>query len=132
MKKYTKTHQSKKALNNHVAKIKKRGGVCSVKNNTVTYEFAGIYPPKYDTRAKRIKTLNTKGRLITFKKQFRWMGKEHWQILTQGIEKQKGSVKIVGFGKDTEWYDSMDKLIAAIDWDKMEEWHQDEPFQKNY
>ena len=39
MKTYTKTHKSKKALKNHVAKIKARGGKATVRGMIVSYTF---------------------------------------------------------------------------------------------
>jgi hypothetical protein len=38
---YTKTHSSQKALNSHLAKIKKRGGKATVKGKTIEYKFGG-------------------------------------------------------------------------------------------
>jgi hypothetical protein len=69
---------------------------------------------KYDTKAKRLATLKRKGVILTFKEPFRWMGEDYMQIMVQGIEKQKGSVKIIGFGRDSNWYKSMDDLLKAI------------------
>lgn len=40
MKTYQKTHTNKTALQNHVSKIKKRGGKYVVKNNTINYVFS--------------------------------------------------------------------------------------------
>src|ERR1051326_1039232 len=78
---------------------------------------------KYDTKAKRIAFVRRKGSILTFKKPIRWMGESFSQILSYGIEKDRGFVKIVGFGKDTPWFKNMDALISAIDWKKMERWH---------
>jgi hypothetical protein len=39
MKTYTKTHQSKKALNSHIAKIKARGGEYLVNGYKIRYSF---------------------------------------------------------------------------------------------
>lgn len=133
MKTYSKTHSNKTALNNHVSRIKKRGGVCSLSGTTVTYHFPSDKPEKktrkkqsklkYDTHEKRLKTVRKKGNIITFKKPFRWMGTEYIQILSYGIQKQNGHVKIVGAGRDSDWYDNIDELIKAVDWDLMEAWH---------
>ncbi len=77
----------------------------------------------YDTKAKRIKAINEKGKIITFKQPFGWKGDLFSQIMVQEIEKQKGSLKIIGFGRDTKWYNSIEDLIEVIDWDLMEDWH---------
>ena len=128
MKTYTKTHSNKTALKNHLSKIKKRGGLCSVKGMTVKYHFSGIngLEKKYDTKAKRIAFVKTKGNIVTFKKPFRWKDRDFEQILVHGIEKSKGSIKIVGFTRDSPWYKSMDELLKAIDWKQMEEMHEDQ------
>ncbi len=125
MKQYTKTHSNETALKNHVSKIKQRGGVCSINKLTVAYHFPNkkIDTKKYNTKAKRVKTVKQKGNIITFKTPFRWKGTEYSQILVHGFETQKGSVKIIGFGRDTNWFNSMDELLNAINWDLMEEWH---------
>lgn len=86
----------------------------------------------YDTKAKRLKAARTKGKIITFKKPFRWMGEDYMQILVQGIEKRGGHFKIVGFARDSEWYKSMDDLLKAIDWKLMEEWHRGEIDKNDY
>lgn len=128
MKTYKKTHSNKTAINNHVLRIKKRGGVCSINGLTVNYHFPEkkTKKKKYDTETKRIKFIKTKGNLITFKKPFRWKGDDFKQILVSGFEKSKGSVKVIGFGRDTPWYSSMEELIQAIDWDLMEGWHEED------
>ena len=125
MKNYIKKHSNETALKNHVSKIKQRGGVCSINKLTVTYHFPNknTDTKKYNTKAKKIKTVKKKGNIITFKTPFRWKGTEYSQILVHGFETQKGFVKIIGFGRDTNWFNSMDELINAIDWDLMEEWH---------
>lgn len=78
---------------------------------------------KYDTLEKRLKFVKKKGNLITFKKPFRWMGEDFTQLVTNGIQKQQGSLQIIGFNRDSNWYKGWDELIDSIDWDKMEEWH---------
>lgn len=136
MKTYSKTHSNKKALQTHVSRIKKRGGICSISGMTVSYHFPDKKPLKglsqkksklkYDTKARRIKAVKTKGNIITFKEQFYWKGDKYWQIGVTGFETSKDSVKIIGFGRDTNWYSSMDELLDAIDWDKMEAWHSED------
>lgn len=125
MKKYSKTHSNKTAIKNHVFRIKQRGGICSINGLTVDYHFPNNKPKKkkYDTNEKRIKFVKKKGNIITFKKPFRWKGEDFSQILVTGFEKSKGSVKVIGSNRDTPWYDSMEDLIKAIDWDLMEGWH---------
>lgn len=133
MKTYSKTHSNKTALKNHVTRIEKRGGICSLSEMTVSYHFPekkqlkGLSQKKsklkYNTKTKRIKAVKTKGNIITFKEQFYWKGDKFWQIGVTGFETQKGSVKIIGFGRDSKWYSSMDELLNAIDWDTMEAWH---------
>lgn len=80
---------------------------------------------KYDTKAKRIKTLKKKGNIITFKSPIRWMGKDYKQILVMGFEKSRktGAVKIIGFARDTNWFSTIEQLIKSVDWAWMEEAH---------
>ena len=82
---------------------------------------------KYDTTEKRIATLKKKGNIITFKELFYPRGtseKGFSQILVEGLEKNKGgAVKIIGFTRDTKWFDTITDLIEAVDWDLMEKWH---------
>jgi hypothetical protein len=128
MKAYEKTHSNKTAIKNHVFRIEQRGGVCSVNGLKVKYHFPEkkAKKKKYDTDAKRIKFVKKKGNIITFKKPFRWKGDDFSQILVTGFEKSRGSVKVIGFGRDTPWYDSIEELIKAIDWDLMEGWHEED------
>lgn len=128
---YRKTHQSQAALDNHLARIKRRGGTASVQRMTIYYSFPDKKPKTakrklYDTDAKKMAFVKKSGNLVTFKKDFRWNGRDYGQIMVSGFQKQKGSVKIIGFGRDTPWYDSMDDLLKAIDWDLMEQWHASE------
>lgn len=85
-------------------------------------------PKLYDTIAKRIKVIKKKGNIITFKEPFSWKGAVYTQILVTGFKKQNGSVKIIGTNRDSNWYNSMNDLLNAIDWERMEEWHNDEDF----
>lgn len=48
MKQYTKKHTSAKALNNHVSKIKGKGGNCEVKGMIITYSFPSVKKTKKD------------------------------------------------------------------------------------
>lgn len=125
MKIYKKTHRNKTAIKNHVFRIEQRGGVCSLNGMTVNYHFPenNGKKKKYDTNEKKIKFIKKKGNIITFKKPFKWKGEDFTQILIAGFEKSKAHVKVIGFTRDTPWYDSMEDLIKAIDWELMEEWH---------
>jgi hypothetical protein len=78
---------------------------------------------KYGTKAKQIAFVKKKGNIITFKKKFSWKGEKFRQILVTGFEKSGTSVKVIGFTRDTAWYNSMDELLEAIDWEQMEAWH---------
>ncbi|MFN4313306.1 MAG: strawberry notch C-terminal domain-containing protein [Chitinophagaceae bacterium] len=78
---------------------------------------------KYDSREKKIKAVKQKGQIVTFKEKFNWMGEYYLQIGVEGFRKQGNYVKIIGFGKDSPWYDSMDSLLEAVDWEWMEEAH---------
>jgi hypothetical protein len=81
----------------------------------------------YDTKEKKTKNVKKKGNLITFKIPFNWKGNNHKQILVQRFEKSKsGAVKIIGFVKDTQWFNSIADLLNAVDWDIMEQWHIEE------
>ena len=46
---YKKTHESKKALTAHIAKIEKRGGKYTVEGKTITYSF-----PEKATKTKKV------------------------------------------------------------------------------
>ena len=82
---------------------------------------------KYDTEEKRIKFVKKKGNLITFKEKFYPNGTLNQgfsQVAVTGFKKDKsGAVKIIGFGHDSLWYDSMNDLLEAIDFEQMEKWH---------
>lgn len=82
---------------------------------------------KYDTEEKRIKFVKKKGNLVTFKEKFYPNGTLNQgfnQVAVTGFKKDKsGAVKIIGFGHDSLWYDSMNDLLEAIDWEQMEKWH---------
>lgn len=79
---------------------------------------------KYDTQKQKIKTLEKTGSIITFKKPFFWNGERFMQIMVQQIEKKKkGSIKILGFSRNTEWFKSMKTLIKAVNWKLMEAWN---------
>ena len=78
---------------------------------------------KYDTLDKRIKAVKQKGQIITFKEPFNWMGEFFRQIGVTGFKKQRNYVKIIGFGRDSQWYDSLESLIEAVDWEWMEKAH---------
>lgn len=82
---------------------------------------------KYDTLEKRIAFVKEKGNIVTFKEQFYPNGtlnQGFTQIAITGFKKDKsGAAQIIGFGHDSLWYASMNNLLDAIDWEKMEEWH---------
>jgi len=80
----------------------------------------------YGSKAKQLKFLRTKGNLVTFKKPFNWKGDPKTQIIVQSIDRDRGSVKIMGQFLFTPWYKGMDELIKAVDWDKMESWHKEQ------
>lgn len=81
----------------------------------------------YDTHEKKLKTIKKKGNIITFKKKFYPKGtanQGYTQILVAGIRREKsGAIKIEGQWYDSDWYDSEDKLIDAINWEWMENAH---------
>lgn len=84
--------------------------------------------PKYDTQEKRIRFLKKRGNIVTFKEQFFPNGTANpgrTQILVGWLEKAKttGHVKLVGQTYDTPWFDSIERLSEAVDWDRMEAWH---------
>lgn len=82
---------------------------------------------RYDTREKRIQFLKRKGSIITFKSPFYPRGTANGsriQIIVVRINEQRaGGIKIVGEFYDSDWYDSLDALLNAIDWDEMEVMH---------
>lgn len=79
---------------------------------------------KYDTKDKRVAFVKRKGNIITFKESFFWKGKSFTQILVEELEiHDGGAVKVIGFTRDTKWYNNIDELIEAIDWDWMEAAH---------
>mgnify|MGYP001563009726 CR=1 FL=1 len=123
MEKYTKTHTSKKALQSHLAKIKARKGQYNINGNTITYWFGDT--GLYNTQQKRIDFASKKGNLLTFKTPITWKGESKKQIINYGLEKDRkaGAVKIIGFGYDSPWYNSMKELIDAMDWEQMAKWH---------
>lgn len=81
----------------------------------------------YDTHEKKLKTIKTKGNIITFKKTFYPRGtanQGYTQILVTGLKKDKsGAVKIEGQWYDSDWYKNMDDLLNAINWEWMEQVH---------
>jgi hypothetical protein len=86
----------------------------------------------YDTTNKRIKTLRKKGNIITFKVPFMWKEASYHQIDVIRFKLEKsGACKIEGYTRDTPWFDSLNKLIEAVDWDIMERWHTSEGYLRN-
>ncbi|MEP7374739.1 MAG: hypothetical protein ABI675_15190 [Chitinophagaceae bacterium] len=81
----------------------------------------------YDTDEKRMKAIRKKGNIITFKRPFYPTGtlnQGYTQIIVTGISKQKGAIKIEGYGYDSDWYKSVDDLLDAINWEWMESAHE--------
>ena len=81
---------------------------------------------RYNTQNKRIKFLKTKGNIISFKKPFiDYHGESHTQVLIKGLEKDRrtDAVKVIGLAWDSEWFDDMDELVQAVDWEYMEKVH---------
>ncbi len=78
---------------------------------------------KYNTKAKKIAFVIKVGNIVTFKEKFWFKGTMYSQILITGVERQKRFIKLIGFGRDTAWFKSMDALLTAIDWELMERWH---------
>jgi len=82
---------------------------------------------RYDSKEKRIKFLRKKESILTFKDPFYPRGTANpgrTQIIVMGIKKSSsGAVQIIGYGYDSDWFDSLDKLLDAIDWDDMELMH---------
>jgi predicted transcriptional regulator len=81
----------------------------------------------YDTDEKKLKTIKKKGNLIAFKKPFYPRGTSeqgYTQLMVAGIRKEKsGAIKIEGFGRDSDWYNSVNELFDAINWEWMESVH---------
>jgi hypothetical protein len=79
----------------------------------------------YDSYEKKKKFLNTEGNILTFNVPFLLNGQEYSQIINMGLEYDKeGGVRIKGWNmRDTPWYESIDDLILAVDWNSMENWH---------
>ena len=85
---------------------------------------------KYGTEEKKIAFVKKKGNIVTFKEIFYPRGTANQgfrQILVTGFLKDRkdGAVKIEGRAYDSNWYNSMGELLAAVDWDWMERSHAD-------
>jgi len=82
---------------------------------------------KYDTRKKRIQFLKEKGSIITFTKPFypsETTSRSRTQIIVQKVKTpNSGSAKITGQFYKTPWFESLDELLDAIDWDIIEKMH---------
>jgi len=77
---------------------------------------------KYNTDKKKINFLSKKGNIVTFKNRING----RWQAVVTKLEKSRKSdkVKLHGeLGFETRWFDDIDDLIDAIDWDFMEDSH---------
>ena len=81
---------------------------------------------RYDTKEKKINFLQKEGNIITFKTPFNWKGDPFSQILISEFIESKNKVKIIGFGRDTKWYNDIDELIDSVNWEWMESNHGDE------
>jgi hypothetical protein len=83
----------------------------------------------YDTKEKKLKAIRKKGNIITFKKPFYPNGTingSRKQIIVTGIKKDRsGAIKIEGQWYDSDWYDSVEELLDAVNWEWMEGVHQD-------
>lgn len=81
----------------------------------------------YDTAEKRLKAIRKKRNIITFKEQFYPRGTSeqgYKQIMVMGVKKDRsGAIKILGQSYDSNWYNSVDELINAVDWEWMEQAH---------
>jgi hypothetical protein len=81
----------------------------------------------YGTTEKKLKFLRKKGNIITFKEPFYPRGtanESRQQIIVHSINKERsGAVKIEGQYYDSNWYDSIEALLEAIDWNWMENAH---------
>ena len=82
---------------------------------------------KYDTKDKRIQFLKEKGSIITFKKPFypsETTSRSRTQIIVQEVNTHhSGGTKIMGLFYETPWFESLDDLLDAIDWDIIEKMH---------
>ncbi len=123
MKTYTKKHASRKALDSHAEKIKKRKGQYEIEGNAIRYWFSD--PGLYNTLQKKINFAGKMGSILTFKKPIGINGEWKSQIASKGLERNRrtGAVKIIGSFYDSPWYKSMDELIDALDWELMAQWH---------
>ncbi len=80
--------------------------------------------PFYNTKQKKLDAVRTKGNIITFKDKFYPKGKAnpgHRQIIVQRLQKEKAGCKIIGEFYNSDWYDSLDDLLDAVDWQLMED-----------
>lgn len=74
------------------------------------------------TDAKKEAILRKKGNIIIFKEVLEPTDEGRKSIAVQGFVKSRktGAVKIEGSAYDTQWFDSMQDLINAVDWSKWE------------
>ncbi len=81
--------------------------------------------PKYGTLQKKINFVSKKGSILTFKNPIGINGEWKRQIASTGLKKDRktGAIKVIGCFYDSPWYKNMEELIAAMDWEKMAEWH---------
>lgn len=75
----------------------------------------------YGSKAKRVAAVKKKGNIITFKERFAYGNGNARQIIVMGFKKTKsGAVKIIGRYYDSPWYDNIDQLLKAVDWEFMD------------
>lgn len=69
------------------------------------------------TTEEKIKVIKKKGQILTFLRPVKWKGENYTQIMTNGIEKSQGSVKLLGTLLDSPWMKSLEELSSLIDWE---------------
>jgi len=78
---------------------------------------------RFDTKEKRLSFV-IKGNIVTFKKAqgYNINFKPLKQILVKFIHQPNNSAcQLIGENFDSEWYNSIDELLDAINWEWMEE-----------
>lgn len=80
----------------------------------------------YDSNEKRLRFLQRRGNIITFKEPFFPWGtanESRRQIIVYRLEKSKSAIKIIGGSFDSDWFRNLNELMEAVDWDWMEHAH---------
>lgn len=96
-------------------------------------KLAKLTEAKFDTHAKKVGHLKKKNAMVTFLKEFDiqnsdkngslpTMGNKkdngkRIQILSSGLETKGKAVRLTGLFFDTPWFDTIDILVDAVDWD---------------